>query len=97
VNDGACALLPPVNGFLAMIAAERPTARRDQDFIFPEVPVELRPLLLQVLDVVRDELRQAGHRATIVENTVRNRIRHAFEATDLADQRSDRHRADLRD
>lgn len=50
------------------------------EFAFPKVPVELRPLFVAVANVVMEELRQPGHRADLVEATIQNRIRHAFEA-----------------
>lgn len=48
-------------------------------FAFPGVPVELRPPLIAVAGVVTEELRQPGERADLVEATIQNRIRHAFE------------------
>lgn len=54
------------------------------DFAFPKVPVELRPLFIAVCHVVMDELREPGERAGIVEATLSNRIRHVFEAAATA-------------
>lgn len=52
-------------------------------FTFPGVPVELRPLLVAVANVVTEELRQPGERADLIEATIQNRIRHAFEGREL--------------
>jgi hypothetical protein len=49
-------------------------------FAFPKIPTELRPLFVRVMDVVTEELREPGHRASAQEAMVRNRIRHVFEA-----------------
>lgn len=49
------------------------------DFAWPKVPIPLRKLFIQVLDIVCDEMRAPGHRATIAENVIRNEIRRAFE------------------
>jgi len=49
------------------------------DFAFPKVPVELRPLFLDVMDALRDELREPGHRAGRSEVLLMNQIRHLFE------------------
>jgi hypothetical protein len=50
------------------------------NFAWPKVPVQLRPLFIQVLDIVAEEMRSPSRRATIAENVIRNAIRHAFEA-----------------
>jgi hypothetical protein len=52
---------------------------KDDDFAFPNVPVELRQLFIAVSNVVMDEMRQPGHRASLIECSIQNRIRHAFE------------------
>lgn len=59
--------------------------REIESFAFPKVPVELRPLFLAVSNVVMEELREPGHRADLVEVTLQNRIRHAFEAAATPD------------
>lgn len=45
------------------------------DFAYPKVPVELRPLFLGVLDAVTEALREPGHAAATPEAMLRNDIR----------------------
>lgn len=48
-------------------------------FAFPQIQPELRPLFLAVMEVLRLEQDNPRSRPTIPENTLRNRVRHAFE------------------
>lgn len=49
------------------------------DFAYPNVPAELRPLFLRVLDEVTAAMREPGRAASVPEAMLRNGIRRAFE------------------